>query len=155
MKYVVSNFTPKEWNSKKFSESTLTDETGSRHEKVSDWTGTITNDNQEVEGEVIKNEKGYYNFKKSESSAKRSLTGNMTRAVEKKAEMIEHAQENKSQSITNAGSITNATNLVTSMIEAGIISKEFSTETEIKNKVREYITWYRELYNNPQAVAPF
>jgi hypothetical protein len=63
--------------------------------------------------------------------------------------------DKKSDSIAHAGSITNATHVVVAMLNADIISKQLSTETDIKNKLREYITWYRELYENPGSVAPF
>lgn len=102
---------------------------------------------QELNGELYVNEKGYTNFK----SAQKTAGANFAQA--KKEEVINRVMDKKSDSITNAGSITNATHLVVAMLEANIWS--LKSEDMVKNKVREYITWYRELYNNPEAVAPF
>lgn len=109
---------------------------------------------QELEGELYQNDKGYTNFKKSASDVKRALTGNMTKAIEKKSEMIEQAQDRKFDGVMISGSIRCATDLVVALLQAGIIPA-MASETEVKNKVREYIIWYRELYSNPSAVAPF
>lgn len=104
---------------------------------------------QELNGELYVNDKGYTNFK----SAQKAAGANFAQA--KKEEVINRVMDKKSDAITNAGSITNATHLVVAMLNANIIQKDFATETDIKNKVREYITYYREIYNNPEAVAPF
>lgn len=127
------------------------------------WRATLTGDGvektlnlfdevkegQELNGELYVNDKGYTNFK----SAQKTAGANFASA--KKEEVMNRVMDKKSDAITNAGSITNATHLVVAMIGANIISKDFATETDIKNKVREYITWYREIYNNSDAVAPF
>ena len=104
---------------------------------------------QELNGELYVNDKGYTNFK----SAQKAAGSNFVAA--KKEEMINKVMDKKSDSIAHAGSITNATHLVVAMLNADIISKQMSSETDIKNKLREYITYYRELYENPGSVAPF
>lgn len=104
---------------------------------------------QELNGELYVNDKGYTNFKSSQKAAGANF------AAAKKEEVINRVMDKKSDSIANAGSITNATHLVVALLNADIISKQLSTETDIKNKLREYITYYRELYENPQSVAPF
>lgn len=104
---------------------------------------------QELNGELYVNDKGYTNFKSAQKAAGSNF------ATAKKEEMINKVMDKKSDSIAQAGSITNATHIVVALLNANIISKEFSSETDIKNKVREYITWYKQLYENPTATAPF
>lgn len=102
---------------------------------------------QELNGELYVNDKGYTNFKSSQKAA------GATFATAKKEEMINKVMDKKSDSIAHAGSITNATHLVVAMLNANIYPMK--SEQMVKDKVREIIVWYKELYENPGAVAPF
>ena len=102
---------------------------------------------QELNGELYVNDKGYTNFKSAQKVA------GATFATAKKEEMINKVMDKKSDSIAHAGSITNATLLVVAMLNANIYPMK--SEQMVKDKVREIIVWYKELYDNPSAVAPF
>jgi hypothetical protein len=102
---------------------------------------------QELNGELYVNDKGYTNFRSAQKSAGANF------ATAKKEEMINKVMDKKSDSIAHAGSITNATHLVVAMLNANIYPMK--SEEMVKNKVREIIVWYKELYDNPSAVAPF
>lgn len=147
MKFITSNYEQKSWQDKKFCEVSLTDEQGNVVDRVSDWTNTITGNNQEVNGIIEKNAKGFPTFKSAQKVAGANF------ATAKKDESIQKAQERTSQGVANAGSITNATHLVVAMLNANIYPMK--SEQMVKDKVRELIVWYRELYENPNAVAPF
>lgn len=143
----------------KFIASNVTQSTSSTGKPM--WRATLTGDGvektlnlfdevkegQELNGELYVNDKGYTNFK----SAQKAAGANFGNA--KKEEMINKVMDKKSDSIAHAGSITNATHLVVAMLGANIYAVK--SEEMVKNKVREMIVWYRELYENPNAVAPF
>lgn len=158
MLYTVNNIQQKtSSNGKNYQTGDLTDANGQVFENVSSWSGDYKNENMSIEGTIETkdfNGKTYFNFKPQSSVSVGGKTGQMIKTMEKKAEMIGNAQDRKEEAIQNAGSITNATNLVIALVHAGVIPN-MASETEIKNKVREYIVWYRELYSNPSSVAPF
>ena len=144
----------------KFTATNVTQKTASTGKPM--WNTTLTGEDgasttvnlfdpvsegQELNGELYVNDKGYTNFK----SAQKAAGSNFVSA--KKEEMINKVMDKKSDSIAHAGSITNATHLGVAMLNANIYP--LKTEDMVKNKVREMIVWYRELYENPNAVAPF
>lgn len=144
----------------KFTAKNVTQKTSSNGKPM--WSATLIGDDgastnlnlfdevkegQELNGELYVNERGYTNFKSAQKAAGSNF------AVAKKEEMINKVMDKKSDSIAHAGSITNATHLVVAMLNANIYP--IKTEDMVKNKVREMITWYRTMYENPDSVAPF
>lgn len=95
MEYITSDVVSKSWNDKNFTESTLTDKNGQAFEKVSDWSGSITGDNMTVEGEIIKNDKGYLRFQAAKKAGAGGGFGakRIEEMQEKKAKSIEAAQD--------------------------------------------------------------
>lgn len=145
MKFIATNVTQKTASTgKPMWSATLTGEDGAS--TALNLFDPVT-EGQEVNGELYVNDKGYTNFK----SAQKAAGANFGNA--KKEEMINKVMDKKSDSIAHAGSITNATHLVVAMLNANIYP--LKTEDMVKNKVREMITWYRTMYENPDAVAPF
>lgn len=145
MKFIASNVTQKiTTTGKPMWNATLTGEDGvSANINLFDQ----VTEGQELNGELYVNDKGYTNFKSAQKAAGANF------GAQKKEEVINRAMDKKSESIAHAGSITNATHLVVAMLNANIYP--LKTEEMVKNKVREFVTWYRELYENPDAVAPF
>lgn len=158
MVYTVTNIQQKtSTTGKNYQVADLMDMNGQVFEAVSSWNGDFKSEGLTLDGTIESKEfngKTYFNFKGQSSITPGGKTGQMVKTMEKKAEMISHAQDRKEEAIQHAGSITNATNLVIALLSAGVIPS-MASETEIKTKVREYIVWYKELYTNPQSVAPF
>lgn len=145
MKFTVSNVTQKVASTgKPMWNATLTGEDGAS--SVINLFDPVT-EGQEINGELYVNDKGYTNFK----SAQKAAGSNFASA--KKEEVITKMQDRKADAIAHAGSITNATHLLTALIEAKVYAT--STEAFYKEKLREFIVFYHELYENPGAVAPF
>lgn len=132
------------------------DMNGQIHQGVS--TFDPVKDGVSLDGQITQNGE-YLNFKAQASIPTGGKAGVVAKQVEQAQERTSQnvaiAQENREKGVINSGSITNATHLVVAMLEADVIPKGLSTESDIKNKIREYIVWYREMYTNPQAVAPF
>ena len=145
MKYIASNVQQKTSSTgKPMWSALLTGEDGA--EKQLNLFDEVK-EGQELNGELYVNDKGYTNFKSAQKAAGANF------ATAKKEEMINKVMDKKSDSIAHAGSITNATHLVVAMLGANIYP--LKTEDMVKNKVREMVVWYKELYENPNAVAPF
>jgi len=109
MKYIISNLLPKKWQDKDFTESTFESMDGVITEKVSDWTGTVKENGQEVEGEVVKNEKGYYRFMPPKAVAGASFKAQqIEKAVERKEKSISSFQGNKENGIKIASTMRDA-----------------------------------------------
>jgi hypothetical protein len=145
MKFIASNVTQKTASTgKPMWNATLTGEDGAS--TTLNFFDEIK-EGQEISGELYVNEKGYTNFKSAQKAAGANF------ATAKKEEVINRAMDKKSDSIAHAGSITNATHLVVAMLNANVYA--IKTEESVKNKVREMITWYRTMYENPDSVAPF
>lgn len=145
MKFIASNVTQKTASTGKPMWSvTLTGEDGAQ--TTINLFDPVT-EGQELNGELYVNDKGYTNFKSV------SKTAGVNFATQKKEESINRVMDRKEDAIEHAGSIKYATELVTTMLEA----KVWATPTEafIKDKIREYLVWYKELYSNPNATAPF
>lgn len=152
MKYFISNKETKfDKNNKPYICATLTDEQGTVYDKINAFRGEFNG--TEVEGSLVQNGK-FWNFE-----AKTTYTANIPArgagiqaAMQTKANNIEEAQDRKNDAIALAGSITNATNLVKSMMEAGILSP--IEQSDIKTTIRNYIIWYQQLYKNPTEINP-
>lgn len=83
-----------ETNGRKWSimEMALTDEQGVKTEKVSTFDSVMPG--QEIEGEVVKNDKGYLNFQSKKVEAKANFkTQQMNEVMDKKATNIKEAQD--------------------------------------------------------------
>lgn len=158
MKYQISGkITKQDKNGKDYVRATLTSETGEVFNNIGAFRGEFIGDI--YEGELERNG-DFWNLKpKVVLTANMPVGGRggaMAKVMETKAENIEHAQDRKNDAISNAGSITNATNLVTSMINAGIIPS-VAGEQQIQDAVLKYAKWYKTLYSNPSNPdsAPF
>ena len=152
MLYKISNPTPKQsTKGTNYVQATLIDEAGNVFEKINFFKGELT-DRTEVEGELVRNG-DFWNFNAKvvytanipTSGAK---SGMIAKAQETKAQNIEHAQDRKEVAIANAGSITNATNLVVALVNAGIIPS-VAGESQVQDAVVKYAKWYRTMYDNP------
>jgi hypothetical protein len=151
MKYQVSNQVTKQGQKGDYISCTLTNENGEVFDKINLFNGEATG-KTEIEGDLIQNGQ-YWNFK-----AKVTYTAGIpargagiAQAQIRKQEGIEHSQDRKEAGIANSGSIGNATLLVTSMINAGIIPST-SSEGDIMDAVLRYAKWYRVQYNNPSNI---
>jgi len=94
-KYQITNKIEKEWNGKPFIEATL-DDGGDEQFKVSAWNNEFAGDYWE--GELEKNDKGYWRIKKPTTSKK----PNFDRIIEKKQAGIAEAQSEKAKNIALA-----------------------------------------------------
>jgi hypothetical protein len=159
MKYQVTNEVVKQGQKGEYVQCTLTNENGEVFENINLFNGE-TKDSKEIEGDLVQNGK-YWNFRAKVVHTANFPTGGakagmIGKAMETKAANIEHAQDRKEIAIANAGSITNATNLVVAMINAGIIPS-IAGEAQIQDAVTKYAKWYRTMYDNPSNNdnAPF
>lgn len=151
MIYLVKNLTQKQKKDGSFYQSaTLVDQNNQEYENVSAWNNEFR-EGQSVEGQ-IETKGNYLNFKSMSSIRPSSKSAQMSAVMEKKAEQIERTMDRKEQAIAHAGAITNATNLVKSMLEAKVWANV--TEDMVKNKVRDYIAWYKAIYENPNNIIP-
>ena len=151
MIYKVSNVTPKtSQKGTNYVQVTLQDEQGVIYDKINLFRGEATG-KTEIEGNLAKNESGYWNFESTVvHTANIPPKGqNSAMAVQKVIkENVDHSQDRKEAGIANSGSISNATSLVTSMINAGIIPS-VATENQIQEEVIKWARWYKAMYNNP------
>lgn len=156
MKYQITNKTQKQGQKGVYDQVTLTNENGEIFDKINLFNGEATNVN-EVEGDLLQNGQ-YWNFKAKVvfTANMPTKSGMMAKAMETKAENIEHAQDRKDLGVANAGSISNATNLVIAMINAGIIPS-VAVEAQVQEAIVKYARWYKTLYTNPSNLdqAPF
>lgn len=158
MKYQVSNQTAKtSAKGTNYVQVTLQDEQGIIFDKINLFKGESTG-KTEIEGTLVKNGE-YWNFEAVTTyGANIPLRGqNQAVAVQKvRQEGIEASQDRKEAGIANSGSISNATDLVTAMINAGIIPS-VATEHDIQEAVLKYARWYKAMYTNPSSLdqSPF
>ena len=156
MKFKITNPVPKQSvKGTNYMQATLTDEQGTTFERINFFKGELTGVT-EIEGNLVKNG-DFWNFEANVVHPANfpSKSGGIARAQETKAQNIEHAQDRKETAIANAGSITNATNLVVAMINAGIIPS-IAGEAQVQDAVVKYAKWYRTMYDNPSNDgAPF
>ncbi len=145
MKYQISNIISKEWNGRKFQEAELTFPDGSVN-KVSDW-NELWKGEGEWEGEVDKNEKGFYRTKAPVRN-KPSTFGMMKKeemiinAQERKAEFIKDAQERKEESIAYFNSLNSAISFVQKYGPHPEITTMSEALDLVKNYTKEfYKTW--------------
>lgn len=114
MIYNITNAIEKEWNGKPFKEAELTDNNGEVF-KVSAWGGEFDN-KTEWEGELVKNDKGYWKL-----VTKKAVAGNnfksaqIEKVMEKKEQSISNFQSNKEEGIKTASTIRMAVDIATSM----------------------------------------
>lgn len=94
MKYKITNFQEREWNGKRYVTANLETEQGEKFENISFWNGEITATSTEIDGELQKNEKGYWKLvlpKKASGAAFQKK--NIEEAQERKAQHIAEAQD--------------------------------------------------------------
>lgn len=114
MIYNITNAIEKEWNGKKFVEATLVDKDMNSF-KVSAWAGEF-NDKTEWEGDLEKNDKGYWKLvtKKAVAGANYK-SAQIEKVMEKKEQSISNFQTNKEEGIKTASTIRMAVDIATSM----------------------------------------
>ena len=137
MKYIISNLVNKKWQDKDFTESTLESISGEVIDKVSDWTGTIKENGQKVEGEIIKNEKGYYRFMLPKTEKSNFRSQQIEKAVERKEKSISGFQESKNESIILSATFRDATLMTTTQIN----KMEKVSEKEMEEMWLRWRTW--------------
>jgi len=150
MLYKISNkVTKQDKNGNDYIRATLTSETGEVFDNIGAFRGEFNGD--VYEGELERNG-NFWNLKPKVVHTANFPTGGrgagIAVAQQRKQESIEHSQDRKEQGIANSGSITNATNLVVAMINAGIIPS-ISGENQVQDAVVKYAKWYRTMYENP------
>ncbi len=153
MKYFISNKTTKlDKNNKPYICATLTDEQGTSYEKINAFRGEFNGD--AFEGSLEQNGK-FWNLKPNVTYPANfpvSKTEQMSELMDKKTDTILFAQDRKNDAIQHAGAITNATNLLTASIAAGM--HNIAGEEALKTKLREFITFYQNLYKYPDSINP-
>lgn len=151
MKYQVSNVVNKTSASgTNYIQVSLTDTEGVIYDRINLFKGEGVG-KTEVEGNLVK--KGeFLNFEAIVVHTNNfpSKSSGIAQAQVRKQEGIEHSQDRKEQGIAHSGSISNATNLVVAMINAGIIPN-VSSENEIQEYIVRYGKWYKTMYNNPSS----
>ncbi len=150
MIYQISNKrTFQDKNGKDYTRADITSETGEQFKDLNAFKGEFIGET--FEGELEQNGK-FWNLKPKVTYPANFPTGGrgagIAKAQETKAQNIEHAQDRKETAIANAGSITNATNLVVAMMNAGIIPG-IAGEHQVQDAVIKYAKWYRTMYDNP------
>lgn len=127
----------------------LTDINAQLYEGVSSFTPLI--DGKTVEGTLEQNGK-YTNFKAQTPISTGGKTGQMERVMEKKDTMMKENINIKQEGIEHSGSIKYGTELTLALLDA----KTYPNVTEefIKAKIRENISWYKNLYKFPSEVPP-
>lgn len=105
-----------------------------------------------IDGQIIQNGQ-YLNFKTQAKVVMGGKTGQIEKVMDKKNESIAHFQDAKEKSIQHAGAITNATNLLVAMLGTPLLGG-MSEEKHVKDKLRELIIFYKNLYQNPDSINP-
>lgn len=137
MKYLITNVIETTTSTgKPMWKTTLKDEQGV-DETVNLFDRTV--EGATLDGEVYTNDKGYRNFKSTQSLSKGAFLAN------KKEEQIERAQERKEQSINRAmdrkeESIAwfNSRNLAITFVEKYVCNPSISSVAEAEDAVRKY-----------------
>ena len=140
MKYLISNTTPKEWNGKKFVEATLIDDTENQF-VVAAWGGEFDN-KTEWEGEIERNEKGYWKMKKAKLDKPNFIKAKeaiIEKAVARKEQSISKFQDNREWSIKVASTINKAVDLAIAEI------KDITTLNTLEEDI---LKWRKWLWNN-------
>lgn len=147
---ILNKRTFQDKNGKDYTRADLTSPSGEVFKDLNAFRGEFVGET--FEGELEQNGK-FWNLKPIVTYTANFPTGGakggmIAKAQETKAQNIEHAQDRKEVAIANAGSITNATNLVVAMINAGIIPN-VAGESQVQDAVVKYAKWYRTMYDNP------
>lgn len=153
MQYIPSNIQQKQKQDGSFyQKADLTDINGQLFEGVSAWNNELR-EGVTIEGEVVP--KGaYLNFRVKTSTGV-GKTAQIEKVMEKKNESIANFQDAKEKSIQHAGSITNATNLLVAvMMGMDNFDNIDDKNTWAKNKLRENIIFYQNLYKHPEDINP-
>lgn len=129
------------------------DANGQIIEKVSTFDPIV--EGRSVEGQITQNGQ-YMNFKVTKQFQSGGKTGQIEKVMEKKNESIANFQDAKEKSIQHAGAITNATNLTIAWINSRAVSHVALplTEDQVKQKLRENIIFYQNLYKYPNDINP-
>jgi hypothetical protein len=107
MVYTINNKNTKTWNDKTYVEAELVNPAGESF-KVSAWAGEF-NDKDTWDGELVKNEKGYWKLVTPKAVAGANFkTQQMEKAVARKEESIGKFQDNKDWSIMTSSTMRDA-----------------------------------------------
>lgn len=110
MIYKLSNKNEKTWNDKKYTEAELTDTNGELF-KVSAWAGEF-NDKDTWEGELVKNDKGYWKLVSPKAVAGSNFKAQQVeKTMERKEKSIAGFQDNKEWSIMVSSTMRDAVQL--------------------------------------------
>lgn len=139
MKYLVSNIVKATWQDKPYLKASLKNEAGETYDNIAFWNNEITEESTEVEGELTKNDKGYWKFVGVKPTNGRKP--NMDRMMDKKADLISEAQERKAHSIHEAQERTAWTWAKYSACELYAndrIGSKLDNEDEVAAKINEF-----------------
>ena len=134
----------KNWQGKKFYEAEIVDEQGQRYD-ASIWPDVAGFENlmpgHQVEGELVKNAKGYWTLKGPKPSF--SGTGfsggrGIAQAQERKAQYIEKAQERKNESVSYFNSLNSAIALLGKVHDSPVDTDD----TSIKHFITRWRDWF-------------
>lgn len=129
----------------KYTEMQLEDSEGNITDKVTTFDPVMTGGT--IEGAIVKNDKGYLNFKKLEApdfikkGNPNYKTQQIEKAMDKKNESISHFQDKKEESIALAGAQRDAVLIVTTMMTQ--YPKGTIPDIEdIQNDIIEWRNWF-------------
>lgn len=149
MKYLIQNKVEKTWNDKKFVEATLLDSAEVEY-KVSAWAGEFDN-KDEWEGELVKNEKGYWKLVSPKAQAGANFkTAQTEKLMARKEESIGQFQKTKEWGIMEASTLRMAVDLAIAELKDPTVLD--SLEEGI-SKWREYLVKSWDL--DEKAKPPF
>lgn len=135
----TGNTNGRDWS---ITEMTLEDPDGNKTEKVSTFDPVMNGGT--IEGTIVKNDKGYLNFKKLEAPdfIKRGnpnyKTDQINKAMDKKNESISHFQDKKEESIALAGAQRDAVLIVTSIFK----DKNIDSDRELQEEIIKWRNWF-------------
>jgi len=133
MKYKITNKNNKEWNGKPFVEADL-DDGGDEVFKVSAWNNEFAGDYWE--GELEKNDKGYWRIKKPKTGNPNFRTQQMEKVMDRKEQSIGKTMDRKEESIALAGAQRDAVLIVTRMFPPLV------DDNQIKTDIIKWRNWF-------------
>lgn len=149
MIYKLSNKNEKEWNGKKFVEAELTDTNGETF-KVSAWAGEF-NDKDTWEGELVKNDKGYWKLVSKKAVAGANFKQEQIKeTMDIKAKSIGKFQDNKEWSIKVSSTMRDAVSLAIAEI------KDIRTLNTLEQDILKWREWLWKNWDvDPKDYPPF
>lgn len=131
----------------KIMDLTLKDEEGVVTDKVSTFDNVLPGST--IEGQIIKNDKGYLNFQSKKAEAKANFkTAQMEKVMERKEESISKFQDSKEWSIKLASSMGKA-------IDLALAEGEMNDESR-KLAIKKWREWILNAWEvNPESIIPF